>query len=153
MKFDFNLRVGKTSLMNQFVNKKFSNQYKATIGADFLTREVMVDNKLVTLQVSNNFGFLFSLVVISHLISVLVIKWHLNCRYGTQLAKKGFRVSVWHSTGELIVAFLLLMWLSPVRSRTSTAGEMNSSSRQVPGTLNTFPSSSSATRSTLKTEP
>ena len=29
--------VGKTSLMNQYVNKKFSNQYKATIGADFLT--------------------------------------------------------------------------------------------------------------------
>lgn len=37
--------------MNQFVNKKFSNQYKATIGADFLTKEVMVDNRLVTLQV------------------------------------------------------------------------------------------------------
>lgn len=26
--------VGKTSLMNQYVNKRFSNQYKATIGAD-----------------------------------------------------------------------------------------------------------------------
>ncbi|KAF3856418.1 hypothetical protein F7725_017141, partial [Dissostichus mawsoni] len=34
--------VGKTSLMNQYVNKKFSNQYKATIGADFLTKEVMI---------------------------------------------------------------------------------------------------------------
>ena len=33
--------VGKTSLMNQYVNKKFSNQYKATIGADFLTKEVI----------------------------------------------------------------------------------------------------------------
>lgn len=44
-------RVGKTSLMNQFVNKKFSNQYKATIGADFLTKEVMVDDRLVTMQV------------------------------------------------------------------------------------------------------
>ncbi|KAK9942462.1 hypothetical protein M0R45_008127 [Rubus argutus] len=31
--------VGKTSLMNQYVNKKFSNQYKATIGADFLTKK------------------------------------------------------------------------------------------------------------------
>ena len=28
--------VGKTSLMNQYVNKKFSNQYKATIGAGSL---------------------------------------------------------------------------------------------------------------------
>lgn len=45
-------RVGKTSLMNQFVNKKFSSQYKATIGADFLTKEVMVDDRLVTMQVS-----------------------------------------------------------------------------------------------------
>ena len=45
------LRVGKTSLMNQYVNKKFSNQYKATIGADFLTKEVMVDDRLVTMQV------------------------------------------------------------------------------------------------------
>ena len=45
-------RVGKTSLMNQYVNKRFSSQYKATIGADFLTKEVMIDDKLVTLQVS-----------------------------------------------------------------------------------------------------
>jgi Ras-related protein Rab-7A len=43
--------VGKTSLMNQYVNKRFSSQYKATIGADFLTKEVMIDDKMVTLQV------------------------------------------------------------------------------------------------------
>lgn len=43
--------VGKTSLMNQFVNKKFSGQYKATIGADFLTKEIMVDDRVVTMQV------------------------------------------------------------------------------------------------------
>jgi Ras-related protein Rab-7A len=43
--------VGKTSLMNQYVNARFSSQYKATIGADFLTKEVMIDDKLVTLQV------------------------------------------------------------------------------------------------------
>ena len=47
--------VGKTSLMNQYVNKKFSNQYKATIGADFLTKEVMVDDRLVTMQVTEAF--------------------------------------------------------------------------------------------------
>ena len=49
--FVHNFSVGKTSLMNQYVNKKFSNQYKATIGADFLTKEVMVDDRLVTMQV------------------------------------------------------------------------------------------------------
>ena len=37
--------------MNQYVHKRFSNQYKATIGADFLTKEIMVDDKLVTLQI------------------------------------------------------------------------------------------------------
>lgn len=52
--FVFLYRVGKTSLMNQYVNKKFSNQYKATIGADFLTKEVMVDDRLVTMQVRSD---------------------------------------------------------------------------------------------------
>lgn len=48
--------VGKTSLMNQYVNKKFSKQYKATIGADFLTKEVMIDDKLVTMQIWDTAG-------------------------------------------------------------------------------------------------
>ncbi|XP_055338346.1 ras-related protein rab7-like [Paramacrobiotus metropolitanus] len=48
--------VGKTSLMNQYVNKKFSNQYKATIGADFLTKEVAVDDRLVTMQIWDTAG-------------------------------------------------------------------------------------------------
>ncbi|CAD1475845.1 unnamed protein product, partial [Heterotrigona itama] len=48
--------VGKTSLMNQYVSKKFSNQYKATIGADFLTKEVMVDDRIVTMQIWDTAG-------------------------------------------------------------------------------------------------
>jgi len=48
--------VGKTSLMNQYVHKRFSNQYKATIGADFLTKEVMIDDKVVTLQIWDTAG-------------------------------------------------------------------------------------------------
>jgi hypothetical protein len=35
----------------RYVNKKFSNQYKATIGADFLTKEVQHEDRLFTLQV------------------------------------------------------------------------------------------------------
>lgn len=46
--------VGKTSLMNQYVTKRFSNQYKATIGADFLTKEVVIDDRVVTMQVNDN---------------------------------------------------------------------------------------------------
>ncbi|CDJ52884.1 Ras family domain-containing protein, putative [Eimeria brunetti] len=48
--------VGKTSLMNQYVNKKFSNQYKATIGADFLTKDVVIDDKEVTIQIWDTAG-------------------------------------------------------------------------------------------------
>ncbi|EKD01448.1 RAB small monomeric GTPase [Trichosporon asahii var. asahii CBS 8904] len=50
------LLVGKTSLMNQYVNKRFSNQYKATIGADFLTRELVVDDRVVTMQLWDTAG-------------------------------------------------------------------------------------------------
>jgi len=46
--------------MNMYVNRKFNNQYKATIGADFLTKEVMVphngDNRLVTMQIWDTAG-------------------------------------------------------------------------------------------------
>eukprot|EP01084_Bolivina_argentea_P189052 325243_1 len=48
--------VGKTSLMNKFVNNKFVHQYKATIGADFLTKEIKIDNKLVTMQIWDTAG-------------------------------------------------------------------------------------------------
>lgn len=42
--------------MNQYVNKKFSNQYKATIGADFLTKEVQFEDRLFTLQIWDTAG-------------------------------------------------------------------------------------------------
>lgn len=38
------------------MNKKFSASYKATIGADFLTKEVLVDDRLVTMQVGLYFA-------------------------------------------------------------------------------------------------
>lgn len=37
--------------MGQFVSHKFTNQYKATIGADFLTKEIQIDDRLITMQV------------------------------------------------------------------------------------------------------
>ncbi|KAL9816859.1 Ras-related protein RABG3a [Arabidopsis thaliana] len=49
-------RLEKTSLMNQYVHKKFSMQYKATIGADFVTKELQIGEKLVTLQIWDTAG-------------------------------------------------------------------------------------------------
>ena len=46
----------KHELTFEQVNKKFSASYKATIGADFLTKEVLVDDRLVTMQVRTRTG-------------------------------------------------------------------------------------------------
>ncbi|XP_028799927.1 ras-related protein Rab7 isoform X2 [Neltuma alba] len=48
--------VGKTSLMTQYIHKKFNQQYKATIGADFVTKELQIDDRLVTLQIWDTAG-------------------------------------------------------------------------------------------------
>ena len=43
--------VGKTSLLHQYVNMKFLNTYKATIGSDFVVKETMIDDTRVAMQV------------------------------------------------------------------------------------------------------
>ena len=48
--------VGKTSLLQQYVNKTFSANYSATIGADFLTKEVAIDEKICALQIWDTAG-------------------------------------------------------------------------------------------------
>ncbi|ETO11967.1 Rab7 [Reticulomyxa filosa] len=42
--------------MNKYVSDKFSKTYKATIGADFLTKEITIDDTLVTLQIWDTAG-------------------------------------------------------------------------------------------------
>lgn len=48
--------VGKTSIIQRFVTKKFSEDYRATIGADFKCRNVEIDNKSVLLQIWDTAG-------------------------------------------------------------------------------------------------
>lgn len=48
--------VGKTSLMERFVEHTFSQQYKATIGADFFPKDVIIDDKQVNLQIWDTAG-------------------------------------------------------------------------------------------------
>ncbi|KAG5481059.1 hypothetical protein LSCM1_06735 [Leishmania martiniquensis] len=48
--------VGKTSLMHQYVNRVFDSRYKATIGADFLSKDVEVNGSVVTLQIWDTAG-------------------------------------------------------------------------------------------------
>ncbi|KAF2583193.1 hypothetical protein F2Q68_00002229 [Brassica cretica] len=62
--------VGKTSLMNQYVHKKFSLQYKATIGADFVTKELQIGDKLVTLQASPADPKTFPFIVLGNKVDI-----------------------------------------------------------------------------------
>lgn len=48
--------VGKTSLLYRFVKQEFSQVYRATIGADFLSKEIVVDEKHISLQVWDTAG-------------------------------------------------------------------------------------------------
>ena len=50
------IRAGKTSLMSKFVHHKFESAYKATIGADFLTKEFTVGQKKITMQIWDTAG-------------------------------------------------------------------------------------------------
>ncbi|XP_028854610.1 ras-related protein rab7 [Denticeps clupeoides] len=51
-----NSGVGKSSFMNRFVNHRFTNLYRATIGTDFLSKEMTVDGCSVTLQIWDTAG-------------------------------------------------------------------------------------------------
>eukprot|EP01128_Nolandella_sp_AFSM9_P000477 TRINITY_DN10635_c0_g1_i1.p1 TRINITY_DN10635_c0_g1~~TRINITY_DN10635_c0_g1_i1.p1 ORF type:complete len:210 (+),score=43.42 TRINITY_DN10635_c0_g1_i1:129-758(+) len=46
---------GKTAILDRFVNKRFGT-FKSTIGADFLTQEIEIDRKMVTLQIWDTAG-------------------------------------------------------------------------------------------------
>jgi Ras-related protein Rab-7A len=48
--------VGKTALLHKYVHGQFIEEHKATIGADFLTKEVVFPDKVVTLQVWDTAG-------------------------------------------------------------------------------------------------
>eukprot|EP00026_Physarum_polycephalum_P013800 Phypoly_transcript_14242.p1 GENE.Phypoly_transcript_14242~~Phypoly_transcript_14242.p1 ORF type:complete len:206 (+),score=29.60 Phypoly_transcript_14242:163-780(+) len=48
--------TGKTSLTERFVNNKFSQRYRATIGADFLSKDIMMGNTVGTFQIWETAG-------------------------------------------------------------------------------------------------
>ena len=48
--------VGKTALLNHYVNDQYIESYKATIGVDLLTKNIKIDHKLVALQMWDTAG-------------------------------------------------------------------------------------------------
>ncbi|KAL2091310.1 hypothetical protein ACEWY4_013573 [Coilia grayii] len=51
-----NSGVGKSSFMHRFVNHRFTNLFRATIGTDLLTKEISVDGRSVVLQIWDTAG-------------------------------------------------------------------------------------------------
>uniref|UniRef100_A0A672NXH2 Ras-related protein Rab-7b n=2 Tax=Sinocyclocheilus grahami TaxID=75366 RepID=A0A672NXH2_SINGR len=51
-----NSGVGKSSFMTRFVDHRFTNLYCATIGVDFLTKEITIDKRSVILQIWDTAG-------------------------------------------------------------------------------------------------
>lgn len=95
--------------MNQYVNKKYTSQYKATIGADFLSKEIQIDDKLVTLEVGQaNEGDGLSRQAVSLALFFAYVSNTL-CgfwvpRFGTQRGRRGSKAWGWHFTGVRIAA-------------------------------------------------
>ena len=48
--------VGKTTLLQQYLNGKVAGQSKPTIGADFSKKEILIDNTGVTLHIWDTAG-------------------------------------------------------------------------------------------------
>ena len=93
--------VGKTTLLNRFVNGRFLTDTKMTIGVDFLLKEIILDNIKVTLQLWDFTGqehlrfmlekysygsqgafFMFDLNNISRSLRNIEIWWNLIRKHG-----------------------------------------------------------------------
>lgn len=48
--------VGKTSLLDIFVNKEFNKSLKSTIGVEFATKNINIDNKSIKAQIWDTAG-------------------------------------------------------------------------------------------------
>ncbi|XP_007565703.1 ras-related protein Rab-7a [Poecilia latipinna] len=51
-----NSGVGKSSVMNRYVDNRFTNMYRATIGTDFFSKAVRINGNTVTLQIWDTAG-------------------------------------------------------------------------------------------------
>ncbi|XP_020559125.1 ras-related protein rab7-like isoform X1 [Oryzias latipes] len=51
-----NSGVGKSSFMNRYVNHRFTNAYRATVGTDFFSKKTVLDGEPVILQIWDTAG-------------------------------------------------------------------------------------------------
>ena len=49
-------KIGKTSIVSRYCQDKFSDKYKPTFGADFLTKDIDIDGETAVLQIWDTAG-------------------------------------------------------------------------------------------------
>ena len=79
--------------MNQYVLARFATSYKATIGVDFLSKDVMLEDRMVTLQARctiSRFSTFFSVIKsLTPFLGLYYNIWHLFYnRFGYAIAMK-----------------------------------------------------------------
>ncbi|XP_042440191.1 ras-related protein Rab7-like [Zingiber officinale] len=102
--------------MNQYVHKKFMQQYKVTIGADFVTKEILVDDKLVTLQIWDTAGqerFQSLGVAFYRGVDCCVLVYDVNVRRSFDTLDNWHDefLNQVHTKGSQAFPFLILCWL------------------------------------------
>ena len=100
--------------MNQYVNEKFSSQYKATIGADFLTKEIVLEDKVVTMQIWDTAGqerFQSLGVAFYRGADACVLVYDVtNAKVGTKKRRRGRRRG--EKARQWRYADMLMLWLN-----------------------------------------
>lgn len=51
-----NSNVGKTSLLKQFTRNEFKNDYQMTVGVEFESKDIQVNEQNITLQIWDTVG-------------------------------------------------------------------------------------------------
>jgi Ras-related protein Rab-7A len=51
-----NSGVGKSSLLKRYVENKFTFSYRATVGSDFMSKEIIIDDYIIKLQLWDTAG-------------------------------------------------------------------------------------------------
>lgn len=113
--------TGKTCLLNQFNNTRFSSLYKTTIGTDFCTKDVILENRPVSLQVGTC-AWIKDRSISTSACHCL----YLSCRYGIHLVMQHFKFWACPSSVMQMAVYWCLTPQMPRHLRHWTTGGMNS---------------------------
>jgi len=94
VKLHFIFTVGKTSLITRFMYDSFDNTYQATIGIDFLSKTMYLEDRTVSL---NFIMHIYFVITMTNVLS----KFRLGCSCGIQQDRRDFAALYLHTSVTL----------------------------------------------------